>query len=164
VGRVGSALIPRWLKGQDTIHALLRARDLQQVAADSETAETLVTTSERHVQSAATLADSDPEAAFSLAYDAARKAATALLARQGLRSTTAGGHLVVVDAINAQFPGVAGLKSLDRLRRRRNQAEYPDPAGYDPITPDEATEALEATRATISAARRLLDAPQLRVL
>jgi HEPN domain len=141
-----------------------RARHLQQVAADSETAETLVTTSDRHVQSAATLADSDPEAAFNLAYDAARKAATALLARPGLRSTTAGGHLVVVDAINAQFPGVAGLKSLDRLRRRRNQAEYPDPAGYDPITPDEATEALEATRATISAARRLLDAPQLGVL
>jgi hypothetical protein len=68
-----------------------------------------------------------------------------------------------MDAINAQFPGVAGLKSLDRLRRRRNQAEYPDPAGYDPITPDEATEALESTRATISAARRLLNAPQLRV-
>jgi uncharacterized protein (UPF0332 family) len=155
--------MPRWLKGQDTIHALLERGHLQQVAADSETAETLVTTSERHVQSAATLADSDPEAAFSLAYDAARKAATALLARQGLCSTTAGGHLVVVDAINAQFPGVAGLKSLDRLRRRRNQAEYPDPAGYDPITPDEATEALESTRATISAARRLLNAPQLRV-
>ncbi len=113
------------------------------------------------MQSAATLADSDPEAAFSLAYDAARKAATALLAHQGLRPTTAGGHLAVVDAINAQFPGVAGLKSLDRLRRRRNQAEYPDLAGYDPITPAEATEALDAASATISAARRLLDAPQL---
>jgi hypothetical protein len=49
--------MPRWLKGQDTIHALLERGHLQQVAADSETAETLVTTSERHVQSAATLAD-----------------------------------------------------------------------------------------------------------
>ena len=116
-----------------------------------------------NAQSAATLTDSDPEAAFSLAYDAARKAATALLAHQGLRPTTAGGHIAIVEAITAQFPGVAGLKSLDRLRRRRNQAEYPDPAGYDAITPKEATEALDAARATISAARRLLDAPQLGV-
>ena len=87
----------------------------------------------------------------------------ALLAHQGLRPTTAGGHIAVVEAITAKFPGVAGLKSLDRLRRRRNQAEYPDPAGYDAITPEEATEALDAARATTSDARRLLDAPQLGV-
>ncbi len=77
MGRIGSPLLPRWRKGENTINALLGRRHLQQVAADTETAETLATTSERHVQSAATLADSDPEAAFSLAYDAARKAATA---------------------------------------------------------------------------------------
>jgi HEPN domain-containing protein len=155
--------MPRWRNGQDTINALLERGHLLQVTADTETAERLVTTSERHVQSAATLAHTDPEAAFSLAYDAARKATTALLAHLGLRPPTAGSHLAVVDAINAQFPGVAGLKSLDRLRRRRNPADYPDPAGYDPITPDEAAEALEAARATVNAAHRLLDAPQLGV-
>src|ERR687891_1752261 len=153
----------RWRKGEDTIDALLKRGHLQKVTADSQTADALVATSERHVQSATTLTASDPEAAFSLAYDAARKAATALLTHQGLRPTTAGGHIAVVDAVNAQFPGVGGLKSLDRLRRRRNQAEYPDPAGYDPITPEEATEALDAARATISAARRLLAASQLGV-
>ncbi len=89
--------MPRWRKGEDTINALLERRHLQRVAAASETAEALVATSERHVQSAATLTDSDPEAAFSLAYDAARKAATALLTCQGLRpTTTAGGHIAVV--------------------------------------------------------------------
>jgi HEPN domain-containing protein len=155
--------MPRWRTGEVTINALLERSHIQRVAADSETGETLVATSERHAQSAATLTDSDPEAAFSLAYDAARKAVTALLAHQGLRPTTAGGHIAIVEAITAQFPGVAGLKSLDRLRRRRNQAEYPDPAGYDAITPKEATEALDAARATISAARRLLNAPQLGV-
>ncbi|MGH9229277.1 MAG: HEPN domain-containing protein [Acidimicrobiales bacterium] len=133
------------------------------MSADAQTADALVATSERHVQSAAALTASDREAAFSLAYDAALKAATALLAHQGLRPITAGGHIVVVDAITAQFPGVGGLKSLDRLRRRRNQAEYPDPAGYDPITPEEATEALDAAHATVAATRRLLDAPQLGV-
>jgi hypothetical protein len=37
---------------------------------------------------------------------------------------TARRHIGVVEAINAQFPGVDGLRSIDRLRRRRNQAEY----------------------------------------
>jgi hypothetical protein len=68
--------------------------------------------------SAATLADSDPEEAFSLAHDAARRAATALVVRQGLRLTTAGGHLAVADAINAQVPSVASLKS-ERVGRSR---------------------------------------------
>jgi len=37
-------------------------------------------------------ADADPDSAFTLAYDAARSACTALLAQQGLRATTRGGH------------------------------------------------------------------------
>jgi len=133
------------------------------VTADPATAEALVAMSDNHAQSAGQLYDSDPEGAFSLAYDAAREAATALLAHQGLRPTTAGGHLAVVEATRAQFPGVSGLKALDRLRRRRNQGEYPDPAGYDPITAKEAADALSIAEATISAARRILEAPQLGV-
>jgi HEPN domain-containing protein len=155
--------MPRWRKGEQTIDGLLERGHLEQVSADAGTATALVATSERHVKSAAKLIDTDPEAAYTLAYDAARKAATALLAHQGLRPTTAGGHLAVVEATGAQFPGVAGLKSLDRVRRRRNQAEYPDPAGYDPITEEEASEALDVAEATIGAARRLLEAPQFGV-
>ncbi len=48
--------------------------------------------------------------------------------------------------MNAQFPGVAGLKSIDRLRRRRNQAEYPDPSSYDPVTSEESEDALTPNR------------------
>jgi hypothetical protein len=77
--------------------------------------------------------------------------------------TSAGGHIVIVAAMNAQFPGVAGLKSLDRLRRRRNQAEYPDPQQYDPVTADEVDDAIEAARACVSAAEKLIAAPQLGV-
>ena len=106
-------------------------------------------------------ASADPEGAFTLACDAARKTATALLAHQGLGPTSAGGHIVIVEAINAQFPGVAGLKSIDRLRRRRNQAEYPDPQSYDPITADEVDDAIEVVRACLSAAEKLIAAPQL---
>jgi hypothetical protein len=155
--------MPRWRKGEEVIEAMLDKRHLQRVVPDPSTAVALIAMSEHHAQSATTLCDSDPEGAFSLAYDASRKAATALLAHQGLRPTTNGGHIVVVEATRAQFPGVGGLKSLDRLRRRRNQGEYPDPSGYDPITAEEAAEAVAAAEATIDAARRLLEAPQLGV-
>ena len=123
----------------------------------------LLTSARRHVGSARLTAEQDPEAAYSLAYDAARKSATALLNHQGLRPTTAGGHLAVIDAIRAQFPGVPGLTSLDRLRRRRNQAEYPDPRGYDPITAAEANDAISVANACLASAERLLQLDELGV-
>ena len=66
--------------------------------------------------------------------------------------------------MRAQFPGVPGLKSLDRLRRRRNQAEYPDPTVYDPITEDEADDAIHAARAAIESAHTLTERPELGLL
>jgi HEPN domain-containing protein len=142
---------------------MLEQRDLQRVAADSETAGSLLASARRHVDSARRTLDSDPEAAYTLAYDAARKSATALLAHQGLRPTSAGGHIVVVEVIRAQFPAVPGLSSLDRLRRRRNQAEYPDPKSYDPITIDEASDAIEVAARCASSAERLLELDELGV-
>jgi primosomal protein N' len=62
-----------------------------------------------------------------------------------------------------QFPGVPGLTSLDRLRRRRNQAEYPNPASYDPITVDEAKDAIETASGCVSSADRLLQLDELGV-
>lgn len=151
----------RWNKGSEVIERLLEARHLEEVPADADTVDRLIATARRHIESATNSADSDPEGALSLAYDAARKAATAVLAHQGLRPTSAGGHIAVVDAVNAQFPGVEGLKSLDRLRRRRNQAEYPDPRDYDPVTSDEVDDAVAAASACVDAAEKLLAAPQL---
>jgi uncharacterized protein (UPF0332 family) len=153
--------VARWRKGEHEVARLIEQRHLQQVAADSETAAALLASAGRHVESARLAADADPEAAYALAYDAARKSATALLAHQGLRPTTAGGHIAVVDAMRAQFPGVPGLTSLDRLRRRRNQAEYPSPTSYDPITVDEAKDAIEAASGCVSSADRLLKLDEL---
>ena len=59
--------------------------------------------------------------------------------------------------MRAQFPGVPGLTSLDRLRRRRNQAEYPDPTGYNPIAAEEASEAIQVAVDGIASAERLLE-------
>jgi uncharacterized protein (UPF0332 family) len=151
----------RWNKGSEVIERLLDARHLEHVPADADTVTALISSARRHVASALTTAADDPEGALALAYDAARKTATALLAYQGLRPTSAGGHIVIVEAMNAQFPGVAGLKSIDRLRRRRNQAEYPDPQNYDPITADEVDDAIDAAQACLSAAEKLIAAPQV---
>lgn len=151
----------RWNKGSEVIERLLEDRHLEEVPADADTAARLIATARRHISSATSNAESDPEGAFALAYDAARKTATALLAHQGLRPTSTGGHIAVADAINAQFPGIEGLKSIDRLRRRRNQAEYPDPRDYDPVTTDEVDDAVAAASACVDAAEKLLAAPQL---
>lgn len=151
----------RWRKGEQQVASLIEQRHLQQVAADSQTAAALLASAGRHVESARRAVDADPEAAYALAYDAARKSATALLAHQGLRPTTSGGHIAVVESIRAQFPGVPGLTSLDRLRRRRNQAEYPNPTSYDPITVDEANDAIQTARECVSSASRLLQLDEL---
>lgn len=157
------ATVLRWGKGAERITALIEARHLQRITCDPDTVRALVASARRHLDSARLTASQDPEATYTLAYDAARKSATALLSHQGLRPTTAGGHLAVVDAVSAQFPGVPGLTSLDRLRRRRNQAEYPDPRSYDPITADEASDAIEVAGTCIASAERLLALDELGV-
>ncbi len=151
----------RWAKGADRVTALIEARDLQRVIADGDTVAALLSSAHRHVEGACLTVNQDPEAAYTLAYDAARKSATALLNHQGLRPTSAGGHIAVVDAIRARFPGVPGLTSLDRLRRRRNQAEYPGFQSDDPIASDEAAGAIEAARQCLASATKLLELDQL---
>ena len=103
-------------------------------------------------------APDDPEGALTLADDAARKTATAVLAHQGLRPTTSGGHIAIVEAMSAQFPAVGGLKSIDRLRRR-TQAEYPDPRNHDTVTVEDAHDAVAVAEACLDAADRLIAAP-----
>ena len=153
----------RWAMGANEVTALIEARHLQQVTSDVDTVNALLASARRHIVSARLTVESDPEAAYSVAYDAARKSATALLNHQGLRPTTAGGHLAIVHTIRAQVPGVPGLTSLDRLRRRRNQAEYPDPRSYNPITIEEANEAISVADACVSTAERLLQLDELGV-
>jgi hypothetical protein len=149
--------VARWAKGEAVVEQLLSQRQLDRVSADQAVAAELLAGAGRHVESGRAVAGSDLEGAYVLAYDAARKAATALLALQGLRPTTAGGHIAVVEAIRAQFPDVPGLKSLDRLRRRRNDVEYPDPGGHDPLSAEELDEALSVADQAVASARRLAD-------
>ncbi|HET6919282.1 MAG TPA: hypothetical protein VFI46_07440 [Jiangellaceae bacterium] len=151
----------RWERGADQIEAMLERDELQHVAGGSDAAYSLLGMADRHVDAAKACVHIDAAGAYALAYDATRKAGTALLAHQGLRPTTRGGHIAVVEATEAQVPNVPGLRSLDRLRRRRNQAEYPDPTGYDPITIDEAQEAITVASQAVDTTRRIIDRPEI---
>ena len=102
------------------------------------------------------LVSSDPYSAYVLTYDAARFACIALLAQQGLRATTSGGHYAVERSVRPQFGD--GFRPFGILRRRRNELEYPHlPA--DTATSEEAEQAAGTAHGLIAAAGMLL--PQL---
>ncbi|WP_028644598.1 hypothetical protein [Nocardioides sp. URHA0020] len=117
----------RWAIGETTIQQMLSAGHLESVAASRSQADFLVKQARTHLASATAIADADPTGAYQLTYDATRKALVAVLENQGLRPTHAGGHVVVGDAVAAQLGNVAGnlLRAFPRMRRTRNDSEYP---------------------------------------
>jgi len=80
------------------------------------------------VAAAETLVDTDASSTVTLAYDAARFAALALLAQQGLRATTKGGHLAVDDAVRAQTRSPAAERSSTPRRNCCRTSGCSDPA------------------------------------
>lgn len=147
----------RWDQGRSVIDDLLGKRHLEQVSANIEHAEKLLEHAHRHVASAESLRDTDLELAFSAAYDAARKALTAVLAVQGLRPTSAGGHLAVYYASLAQFEPPMGtkIKRFDWMRRVRNDTEYPQLDSID-LDVDDVNEATAAAHEVIKMAGTLI--------
>jgi hypothetical protein len=100
--------------------------------------------------------DAHPEAAYVLGYHAARKASTALLAQQGLRTRNTGHHVTVEQVVRAQFGGP--FDGFGALRRRRSEIEYPTRPG-DNIQASEAAAAISTAGQIIAAAQQLQ--PQL---
>lgn len=130
----------RWPRGEDDIATALRVGQLQSVAGAQADGRPWLEKAERTLVTAAAVLEVDGDSAYVLAYDAARYACTALLAQQGLRATTAGGHYAVERAVRAQFGD--GFKPFATLRRRRNELEYPlDPSAGS--QPREAADAIE---------------------
>jgi hypothetical protein len=105
----------------------------------------LLDKAQRTLDTARTIAASDPNSAYTLAYDAARHAGTALLAQQGLRPTSRGGHYALERALKGQFG--QGFRAFGTMRRRRNELEYPD-------LPDE-TASLDETQQPLNDAQAL---------
>lgn len=125
-----------WGPGRNDVDALLAGGELEHVTPDADLACRLLADGARHVESARSAKElGDLTGAYQLAYDALRKAASALLAVQGLRATSRGGHIAIQDAIRAQFSGRGSpFRSFGRIRRKRNSYEYPD---ADEAGPDE---------------------------
>lgn len=144
----------RWIRGEAEIEALVAAGDLQKLSGSAASGERLLAKAAVTLETARTAIRRDPDSAFVLAYDAARQALTALLAHQGLRPTTKGGHYAVEQAVRAQFG--PGFREFGALRRRRNELEYPDRPG-DEATADEAQQAVENAGVVIASAGALLD-------
>ncbi|MCL2089930.1 MAG: hypothetical protein FWH11_01675 [Micrococcales bacterium] len=144
----------RWSRGEAEIEALLTVDNLQRLTGEAADGRRLLAKAHRTLDTARTVVARDPDSAFVLAYDAARQAATALLAHQGLRPTTKGGHYAVEQAVRAQFG--PGFRQFGHLRRRRNELEYPQRPGDDATT-IEATTAIDDAGAIIDAAQLLID-------
>jgi hypothetical protein len=93
-----------WQPGRDRIAELLDSGELEQITADQRIAKLLHDDAGRHLATAAiALSSGDLSGAYQLAYDALRKSAASLLAVQGLRATSRGGHIAVQEAVMAQF-------------------------------------------------------------
>lgn len=152
-----------WERGRTEVEKLISDGEIERVVPSFELASRLIADASAHVVLASRGVEDDPSGALQLSYDAARKTAAALLAVQGLRSTTRGGHIAVMDAVRAQFNDRGGMEvfgRLHRLRRRRHRTEYPDEESPG-INEDDARQALETARAVIDAAERLLGSGRL---
>jgi len=143
----------RWSSGADQIAELLSTGDLQKVQGAEANGQPLLDKAVRTLTSSAALQDADADSSYTLAYDAARFACTALLAQQGLRPTSKGGHYAVEQAMRAQFQ--THFRDFGTLRRRRNELEYPT-AFSAGISVAEAVEAHEWAETILDAAAKLL--------
>lgn len=144
----------RWKLGEAEVEALIKSGELQALTGEAADGTRLLEKASTTLATARGAIESDPDSAYVLAYDAARQALTALLAHQGLRPTSKGGHYAVEQAIRAQFG--QGFRQFGALRRRRNELEYPDRPDDD-ADAAEATEGVEHAQAIITSAQGLLD-------
>lgn len=143
----------RWPRGETEIEELTRSGQLQQVTGAQMDGQRFLDKARRVLETAGSITETDPESAYILAYDAARHAAVALLAQQGLRATSKGGHYAIDLALRAQFG--PGFRTFSALRRRRNELEYPE-TPTETIDVDEARQAVEDAATLIDAAGQLL--------
>lgn len=143
----------RWERGEAELDQLLADGALERVDASRSHGELWMAKARRTLHTAREIGDGDPESAYVLAYDAARHACVGLLAHQGLRTTSAGGHYAVEKAVRAQFG--EGMRAFGALRRRRNELEYPAYPG-ESVDHDELAEALDAAVTIIGRAEALL--------
>ena len=142
-----------WQAGRQEVIAALRAGELQQVTGGQAAGDGWITDARRKYETAQLISDADPESAYVTAYDAASFALVGVLAQQGLRATQKGGHLVVEQAVRAQFG--PSFVTFSTLRRRRAELEYPSYPG-EQVEQEELLDALRTVDQIIDGAAQLL--------
>ncbi|MFA5774039.1 MAG: HEPN domain-containing protein [Ilumatobacteraceae bacterium] len=150
-----------WKAGQAEIAELVKENELEQVPINDSNVKELINDSHMHLATARLAMESgDLKSSHLLAYDAFRKSVTALLAAQGLRPTSIGGHSAVDHAIRAQFPTREQFRAFGRLRRARNKYEYPGSESGGPSS-DEVEDAIKEGEKAVDASRKILDSEVL---
>jgi hypothetical protein len=151
-----------WEPGRERVQALIDAGELDRVTPDLVIARRMLEDAARHLATAAAAKQAgDLSGAYQLAYDALRKSAASLLEAQGLRATSRGGHLAVQEAITAQFGAVVSvLRSFGRIRRARNNFEYPSRNTPGPVG-DDVDDAVTVATQVHQAAATILDREML---
>jgi len=101
---------------------------IERVPVDLETAGIWLDAAQRHLVAAERVIDVDAEGAYSLQYDAARKALAAIMLSEGLRARAMpGSHRAVAEfarRIDATSSARKHLRRFDAMRRNRNRIEY----------------------------------------
>lgn len=143
----------RWPQGEATIERMISTGHLQMITGVQANGPPWLDKAAKTLHTAQGIIEDDPESAYILVYDAVRHACTGLLAQQGLRPTTAGGHYAVEEAVRAQFG--SRFKPLGTLRRRRNELEYPAYPG-DHVDEHETRDALADAHTMLEATSKLL--------
>ncbi len=147
----------RWDEGRATVDKLLTERNLERVSASAEMAEYLLGVALQHIDSAVLIVASDPSGSCQLSYDGSRKALAAVLQVQGLRPTSAGGHVVIEQCLKAQLvkTGRDFVDNFSVMRRTRNSSEYPQNP-EDAVTAEEALEQIKDARVVLDSATKLV--------
>lgn len=107
------------------VNELLSQSLLEPVEPDPVAAAAELEQATRHVEAARAIIELDPNGAYHLAYDGARKAAVAHLRAAGLRvpPNLPGAHAVTARYVRAAVDDSLGRR-LDAMRRKRNRSEY----------------------------------------
>ncbi|MQY14859.1 hypothetical protein SRB5_50350 [Streptomyces sp. RB5] len=93
----------KWQQGRAMLDGMLTRGELERLPASRIQADNLLEQSRNHLAAAEAITAIDAIGAYQLLYDAARKALVAVLENQGLRPTSRGGHIAVLDAVSAQL-------------------------------------------------------------
>ncbi len=138
-----------WQRGAEHVTRLIREGKLEHIQGLAADGSALLVSADNLIRSAEREVASNPEAAFVLAYDAARKSCTGLLAQQGIRTKSGGHHPATEEVVRSQFGGP--FDAFGTMRRRRAEIEYPQTSGDD-VTTQEASQTIAQTRTIYEAA------------